>query len=355
VTATNIGIKRQGHHYYAYLWPRYLGAFPTKAEAAAARRAAVVAKYGIAERYARVVTSRGKLKLIPPAQRELLNRSQGESEMTERRRRGTNGNGNTPSLEQRITAALTDDSLTSEALGDLLDATEAGIAEAEENVENARDQALDPSRSPDISVARRAMDDAELAARRLRSLLPKLTQRHQQVLGQETYNVWLTTFNAVAAKHAAAVAKLTEVANQFPRLVEVLAHVREVDAEVRNVMQHKPHHLNAANADGKELPTVECAAREVSHIAPEFSLLNLKLSYSDPTQYDWPLTEVPFPLQVMEGLRFPPGLGPDWHQQLEGRDAERQTESARVAAYHRKQAEDREKREAEEARSARGK
>src|SRR6476660_1889563 len=107
-------------------------------------------------------------------------------------------------IEQRITTALGNRAIKADALAELIVETEAAIAAAEQAAEAERAKALDPLQSPDPAQARRAMEDAEFAAQRLQSVLPRLRQRYSAVAAQETYNAWTTTFDPLVPKHKTA-------------------------------------------------------------------------------------------------------------------------------------------------------
>ena len=107
-------------------------------------------------------------------------------------------------LEQRIVDALSTKEMTAEALAALVAETEAAIATAAKTAAGERIKALDPVLSPDPVRARKAMEDAAFAAERLRTQLPRLQKRYQQVADAEEYAAWATTFDRLKPKHAAA-------------------------------------------------------------------------------------------------------------------------------------------------------
>ena len=83
----------------------------------------------------------------------------------------------TPTLEQKIAAALTAVDLISSDLSQLLIEADAAIAAADSTAEEERIKALDPALSPDPKQAREAMQDAEFVRDRLKTLLPRLEMR----------------------------------------------------------------------------------------------------------------------------------------------------------------------------------
>jgi hypothetical protein len=84
-------------------------------------------------------------------------------------------------LESRIATALMADDITSSGLGELIAETETAITAADQAADEERVKALDPAISPDPKAARAAMEDAEFARDRLKTLRPRLQARHGEV------------------------------------------------------------------------------------------------------------------------------------------------------------------------------
>jgi hypothetical protein len=206
--------------------------------------------------------------------------------------------------EKQITAALGSTNITSGALATLIVETESAIAQAEQAAESERARALDPALSPDPAQARQAMEDARFAADRLRTMLPKLQAKYRQVAARETYAEWAATFDALIPRHTTATEKLRAIYTEFQdKLVEALTEAKQVDAEVRRVANAKPHHLPQANGDGRNLPTVELAARGLSSVNQDFSIMQLKLPvFDEANQLAWPPYEVPLAVQVAAAM-----------------------------------------------------
>jgi hypothetical protein len=193
-------------------------------------------------------------------------------------------------LERKITEALANKTITSGALDVLIQGTEAAITAADEVAKTERARALDPALSPDPKAARAMWEDAEFNAQRLRTLLRRIQLRYQQVVGQEQYDAWAKTFDAVKPIHAAAAAKLRAVYLEFaPRLVEALAETQAADIEVHGVMAAKPYRLRQTDNDGRALSTVELAARGLTDVAADFSIMKMKMpAFDTPNQLAWP-------------------------------------------------------------------
>ena len=84
-------------------------------------------------------------------------------------------------LEKKIASALTAD-VKSADIAALIAETEVAITQA---AEAERAKALDPIVSPDAAKAHAAMTDAAFMRERLRTALPRLRERYQEVAAQK--------------------------------------------------------------------------------------------------------------------------------------------------------------------------
>jgi hypothetical protein len=255
-----------------------------------------------------------------------------------------------PNLEQEITSTLKATDISSTDVGKLIERTEIAITDGEATLTAAREKALDLGSDPQAATA--AITAAQLTIDRLQNVLPELDEKYQKALGVETYAAWDVDFQVVKARHAAAVKRLTKAAQALPELVETLAEAKAADQDSRRIMANKPRHLRLANSDGKELLSVECTARNTPYVDGEHSLMNLKLSFSDVTQFDWPPQQTSFAAEVVASMHFPSGPGENWHETIAARNAERLEGSKRTAEYYKSQQEQKEKREAAENKAA---
>jgi hypothetical protein len=256
-------------------------------------------------------------------------------------------------LETRIATALTEDTVTSSVLADLNAETESALGQAESAITKAKKDALDTSRPPDPIAARDAIASAEFRRDWLKSASGKLQARQRQRANQETYDDWVDTFEPIKPRHATAAANLATVYQEFEsKLVVALTEAKAVDAEVHRVMAKKPYLLPQTNGDGRNLPSVECAARGVNGVGPNGALslmTELKLPRFSAPGCSWP----PPPPVMDVGSVVPPGMllhpGANWHEALKERDTARQQEAKRVANYYRQR--EREKADIENART----
>jgi hypothetical protein len=226
-------------------------------------------------------------------------------------------------LEKKITDSLADGAITSTDLAALISELEAGIAEANENVEREQIRALDPLASPDAKAARETLKSAEFACERLQALLPRLKQRCQQVAGQEHYDRWATEFDQLVPRYAAAVEQLKSVCKEYePKLIAALVEAQAVDAEVHRLAGSKPYHLPQTNNDGRNLPEVELAAREIAGTVPGCSLMtDLKLpKFNSANELAWPPPQPNIAVQVAATLPIRRHPGADWYKEIAERD-----------------------------------
>jgi hypothetical protein len=170
-----------------------------------------------------------------------------------------------PSLEKRITAALSAKDIASAVLVTLIAETEAAIAEANATADAERRKALDPLVSPDPAKARQSMEHAAFERDRQRTVLPRLQRRLNKVSDQEDYDRWVLDFEAVKAMRDGAAEDLSRLFVPFvSQFVSLLHRIEATDGEVRRVTAAKPVYADAANGDGRSLLPVELHARGIA-------------------------------------------------------------------------------------------
>jgi hypothetical protein len=258
-----------------------------------------------------------------------------------------------PGLEHRIAACLQDGDIAADKLGELIAEARSAITAASIAAEAARARAYDPAIVD--RRARRDMEQADHLARRLRLALPQLQTKQQKLREVEEYREWLAEFDAVKHKHTAAANKLRDIYQQFESaLVAALTTARQVDAEVGKVMRDKPRDNPFCNNDCKNLLAVECAARHLGSIHPDYSLLHMKIpAFAEPNKLSWPPVQTPLGVQVAASMAVPRGPALDWQSELVARDRARHAEAQRVAAYYSNQAREKEERDAAQANAER--
>jgi hypothetical protein len=95
-----------------------------------------------------------------------------------------------PSLEQRAASAASSDTMSSAELAKLIEEVDVGIVAADRTAVEQKNRALDPALAPDPRVARNAMEDAQFAADRLRTLRPRLLDRYDTTRDAEERKAW---------------------------------------------------------------------------------------------------------------------------------------------------------------------
>jgi hypothetical protein len=144
-------------------------------------------------------------------------------------------------LEQRIAAALADNKIDSSALATLIAETEAAVTDADQEAITAREQALDPIASPDPTKARAAMESAAFTRDRLRTVLPRLQERFEQVCLDEEYVAWRLRYEAIKPERDAANTKFrTTFANLVAEIIPQMVHLEQIYAEASRVSAAKP-------------------------------------------------------------------------------------------------------------------
>jgi hypothetical protein len=277
--------------------------------------------------------------------------AEGIDDMTERRR--LQPPPQSPGLEHSIAACLQGGDISADKLGELISETREAVAAASAAAEIARSRAFDPA----VIDPRAARDMArsDHVAKRLRLALPQLQNKLQKLHDAAEYQQWVTEFDRIRLKHAAASRTLREAYQEFEsKLVAALTEARKVDAEVGKVLRDKPRDNPFCNNDGKQLLAVECAARHLGSIDQAHSLMHMKIPvFAEPNKLAWPPPQIPLGVQVAASMAPPRGPALDWQSELVARDRQRHAEAQRVANYYANQAREKEERDNAAARAAR--
>jgi hypothetical protein len=165
---------------------------------------------------------------------------------------------------------------------------------------------------------------------RLRTVLPRLQARWQELAPAEALAAWQKDFDAVEIECDQMVAELREV---YPAavatLVDLMARIADVD---------RKGDCNAPPGAKESLHRVEREAR-CQLLQPDSLLTGddgLRLPLLDRNGgplYAWPPPQPSLAAQ-MASMPVPSGPGPDWHAVTEERDRRRREESQRLSAYY---------------------
>jgi hypothetical protein len=196
------------------------------------------------------------------------------------------GKQTTPTLDQRIAAALRDETLTSEALGTLYAEATSALSSAEAEATKARERATDPI-EVDPDSARTAARDAEARAERLQAELPRLASRYHAARVHEAHAEWFPHYEAVGAEVITAAEDFAQRYDQLSeQMVELLTSAAELDKKVEWVNGRAPA------GETRRLVGVELTARKL----PNFSSASgpsiaerLKLpAFENTNEMHWP-------------------------------------------------------------------
>jgi hypothetical protein len=160
-------------------------------------------------------------------------------------------------LEQRIAAALVDETAVADVAA-LMSEVEAAISSADAAAAAEREKALHPALSPDAKAAREAMQAAEFARDRLRSVLPRLQERHRQVAAQEYLTEWRADFETLTVERDTLAAELCELYPELEtKIVSLFARIAANDEKLSRLHQARPAgvalHLRSAELEARGL------------------------------------------------------------------------------------------------------
>jgi hypothetical protein len=248
----------------------------------------------------------------------------------------------TVTLEKRIASALTDDS-TADDLAGLIEETEKAIVHADKVAKYERVKALDPALSPDPKVARSAMEDAQFASARLKTVLPRLQARQLELAAEEFLTKWKEDYAALKVKRDA----LAEELRAYPELIQKIAalfrRLAVNDAELGRLHGQRPAgvalHLLSAELVARGLQAFSAATPSV---AKEMKLPG----WGEGSKLIWPPPSPP--LSSLAPMTPPAGVaaaGSDWWRYRDKRGQEVAKEQARTAEYYDEQERQREARQ----------
>jgi hypothetical protein len=223
-----------------------------------------------------------------------------------------------PTLEQKIVKALTDEAIASNDHANLLAETETAIAIAENDATVAEAAALDPLQSPDPVKARAVMEDARFKADRMRSLLPRLQSRYEEVIRREEGAAWIAEYETLKPKRDVLAEEVKTVYAAFvAKFVPLLRQIDQVNAEVSRLCQSKPSRRYEDGDDGRWLSDIP-------------TLADLKLPDPDkPKKMAWPKPVSYFSPGIVPILGSPGG---DWWKAQQAEDARKRAEALRIEA-----------------------
>jgi hypothetical protein len=228
-------------------------------------------------------------------------------------------------LEQRVVSALTDDTLASNTLASLLDEVTTSIEIAVNDAKVAERIALDPLQSPDLAKARAVMEDAKFRAERLRSLLPRLQDRLDEVVGKEAEAAWSAAYDKFRPERDAFEEELrTTYAECINRLLPLLQRLASVNAEANRINAMRPSRPYGYYAVGDNVHGTGRWMQQVKQIE--------NLTLPDPNKPNEPLWPLPVNYFIRGLVPHMPNPGADWHATLQAENARRKAEDIKRTA-----------------------
>ena len=250
-------------------------------------------------------------------------------------------------LEQEIVAALAGADVNSSDLSALIERTEAAIPETDQAAETARNKALDPALSPDPKTARAAMEEAAFARDRLKTLLPRLQARHQEVQAQEYLTQWRSDYEKLKAKRDGLEEELRTIYPEFEtKITDLFPRIAANDAELSRLHQARPGgvalHLLGAELVARDLERFKTTEPSIAQ--------ELKLPTFAPGQrLAWPPPKPSIAIQVATSMTYGSHPSANWWEESKERAQAMRADHERVIAYYDAMAQQREKSEADEA------
>jgi hypothetical protein len=252
-----------------------------------------------------------------------------------------------PALDKRAVAALTDDTVTSAAITALVEETTAAIAAAESTARAEKERAFDPALDhATAKAAHAAMVDASFRCDRLTTLLPRLRTCWGEALRREEADAWkrerdefeATILPAIASARASYEAALQTILNYF-------AQINEFSAARGELLARRPHHLGLESVAEPPIP----AATKILADTRLFALENGAQLWPDPQQTNRLAVAMSQSVLGMVTAGDPDQYSPFWWRAAARRQAAAAAEGERTAARFAQMKRDQEERENREA------
>lgn len=239
-------------------------------------------------------------------------------------------------LDTRVAQALTNANVTAQELDALISEVDTAIIKNDHEAKVMHDRAMDATIVDD--GAREAAINAEFIGERYRRAITTLQTRLSQVKAATHIKQWNADADQVAARRETTIKDFNEnYHTAIASLLDMIAHVKAIEGEIERINKSVP------NSEHRRIAGLGAITQ---------ILANLRLpDLQNPAAMLWP--PPPRPVRVEDVAPILSSPSTEWWNDADRRDQERIKESQRVAAYHRRMAEDREKREAEERKAAR--
>jgi acyl carrier protein phosphodiesterase len=245
-----------------------------------------------------------------------------------------------PSLEQRIVAALANQTIGTETLAELINDVEQAAAAADQACFDEHALALDLEASPDAASAHQRVIAAEMSRDRLKASLPKLRDKLAGALEADRYGRWLSEYREVKTERDALVEEFadtyprlaSEMVDLFNRLQECDPKCSEVDAQASNL-----------NAEHRRLSKVELRSRGLEAFSrdhPEIDKAVVLPDFVESALTRWPVqTSTSFAAAYAEATSAPYHSGQHWAEPEEvgRRRQEAGREQRRLAEFYSEQ------------------
>ena len=234
-------------------------------------------------------------------------------------------------LERRISAALTGDRSATD-LADLLEQTDWAVIAAEEFAKDEREKALDPLASPDPHAARQCAEDAQFMVGRLKTLRPRLLQRHREISAREQLAQWQTHAHTLAGEGEQLAADLALYAEVTPKLVDVFGRLAVYRQKHSALYADRPPGVDDIAADP------ELQARHLQHFSRDCPTLldSVQLRDWQSGKEVWPQrSSAQFAATFAQSMTAHSYYaGADWWRLEEQKAAERRAEMERMNRHY---------------------
>ena len=256
------------------------------------------------------------------------------------------------SLESEIGAALTSETISGDALSDLILRVQEAIVASEAESKRCQEAIYDID-VKDPKAEHVAMEESVIMAGRLQTALTRLHRKRTAVETSSRLAAWESEFNALKDERNALADELVDTYPEAAaKLIDLFSRISAFDGRLSTLRQNRPGGIKAHLADVElEVRGLERFTRDTPSIIQQVLLFDLSTG-----KQAWPPVvkrDLSFAIPVIDDIRH----SPDWWKPevRNARRAESENEAARVAAFYAdrtRQKAEREEREEQQAREA---
>jgi hypothetical protein len=232
-------------------------------------------------------------------------------------------------LETKIAKMLNGGEPSSQILAEALTETEQAIAQAESNAKTARERAFDPTLAPDLTSAKKEMEDSALRLGRLQTMIGRLRQRYAAAIARE---------EAAAARKQAAplINERNRLADELQALLPYLGKLADLFVRISaNNAAIGRFHVSLPAHVGLFIRGAEERARGLESFSRDHpSILKDAVLPGLDGRTLWPPPRTVADVSAFAPVSYNPRYSPEWSRVLEEENLAAEAKAIEAAKRH---------------------